>query len=496
MRKIKAKPRSNNAPSAVVQPTARRDRAEEFLRLNAASINKQGIADLTGRDPSQPDWSNCEALAYLASRGLLTDKEQADFVQLCWQAEDYVYRCLPAIGSGINIEKPAAFWSDYEHWTCTNAAAATILRTITNCGLNDPFFDQWCKSWADDPELFGKQPCGVSEPSLTDLFKLCRSDLAIELAGIALEDAFSEFCAYRSEQGKFVWASPQLSGDKRVNARAAAMMLFIARRLKAPLFLDDMARHALGAVVTEQQANGSWLAATDDSARPSVITTAITIHALILWHPAGWEERVARAVAWLESRQNSDGSWREHEFNNCYTTVLVRDAVDLAAGKSRVTFSLDHAEHNTPTLQIDTGKLHLTTSDNGRTEFGCIAAAPAELDGPCDPYTWMREGQRLAGKSLQPATWNLLVLLWRKPGRTATYDDLGEPVFRDHARTLDKCQVEKQRTLANKFFRAHSIPWQVSVVDRDQRVFLKAAEVPHHAVQSATILTRVLKGLS
>jgi hypothetical protein len=117
------------------------------------------------------------------------------------------------------------------------------------------------------------------------------------------------------------------------------MMLFIGRRLKAPLFQGELAGRALGVVLSEQQLDGSWLALTDDSARPSVFSTAAAVHALALWQPDGWHQRAERAVEWLWSWQRLDGSWDENGFHECYLTVLVLDAIDLASSKSPLTFS-------------------------------------------------------------------------------------------------------------------------------------------------------------
>src|SRR5690349_8981862 len=93
-------------------------------------------------------------------------------------------------------------------------------------------------------------------------------------------------------------------------------------------------------------------------------------------------------------------------------------------------------------------------------------------DGPCHPQTWRHAGSTLAPLCLQPLTWNLVEFLWNKRDRTATFQELAEPVWRDHALTLGSAQIGRQRTLANRFFQKNGIPFLIRVNSKDRRVHL------------------------
>jgi len=103
---------------------------------------------------------------------------------------------------------------------------------------------------------------------------------------------------------------------------------------------------------------------------------------------------------------------------------------------------------------------------------GSDPPAPTDQDGPCHPYTWRHKGQKLPDNSLQRATWNLVNHLWNDPERTATFDELAEPVFGDHSAEPDGYQIGKQRTLANKFFSGQGISWKVASSPKDRHVWL------------------------
>lgn len=95
-------------------------------------------------------------------------------------------------------------------------------------------------------------------------------------------------------------------------------------------------------------------------------------------------------------------------------------------------------------------------------------------DGPCHPYAWRRNGQKLPDHCLQRATWNLIDHLRKQADHTATFDELAEPVFGDHALVPGDRQVGLQRSKANDFFKKHHIPWKVATSPKDGRVWLEA----------------------
>jgi len=93
-------------------------------------------------------------------------------------------------------------------------------------------------------------------------------------------------------------------------------------------------------------------------------------------------------------------------------------------------------------------------------------------DGPCPTYTWRHKGRKIDDR-MQRATWELVNHLWGKKDLWAVFDELGKPMYGDHAMTPDGNQVGRQRGLANMFFRSHGIPWKVATSPKDNRVWLE-----------------------
>jgi hypothetical protein len=93
-------------------------------------------------------------------------------------------------------------------------------------------------------------------------------------------------------------------------------------------------------------------------------------------------------------------------------------------------------------------------------------------DGPCRPCVFRWQGKEYP--KMRPTAWRLVRLLWQARSRAAPFQSLAEPVFRDHASSVDKRQVETARTEANTFFHRHAIPLSIQVDGRNSWVNLKS----------------------
>jgi hypothetical protein len=104
---------------------------------------------------------------------------------------------------------------------------------------------------------------------------------------------------------------------------------------------------AIKLILAEQHLSGWWPPTTRQRFVPSVLATALAIQALCLLRPRGWRLAVLRGVDWIWSQQGQDGVWVDKETDMWlfspsvdWLTVLVLDAIDLADGKSQLTFTL------------------------------------------------------------------------------------------------------------------------------------------------------------
>lgn len=88
-------------------------------------------------------------------------------------------------------------------------------------------------------------------------------------------------------------------------------------------------------------------------------------------------------------------------------------------------------------------------------------------DGPCDPYTWRLNGEKI-NDQLQPAAWKMIAHLWTLPEKFASFDELIVPTYDDHDHVADGIAFGSLRRAGNAFFEKHGIP---------QRVSLKGASV-------------------
>lgn len=90
------------------------------------------------------------------------------------------------------------------------------------------------------------------------------------------------------------------------------------------------------------------------------------------------------------------------------------------------------------------------------------AAIPTDPDGPCQPFTWRVNGDSVAGE-MQPAAWRMVNELFSTEGRSASYDELKLPVYRDAEHVADGNAFGSLRRGANDFFEKHNIPYRVSI---------------------------------
>ena len=100
------------------------------------------------------------------------------------------------------------------------------------------------------------------------------------------------------------------------------------------------------------------------------------------------------------------------------------------------------------------------------SEMNQIAVGDRHLaDGPCQPYTWRKNGKQI-DDLMQPAAWKMVNELWSRQNNAAEFADLKRPVYDDSEHTADENAFGSLRRAANRFFAAHDIPWRVCIKQR------------------------------
>ena len=96
-----------------------------------------------------------------------------------------------------------------------------------------------------------------------------------------------------------------------------------------------------------------------------------------------------------------------------------------------------------------------------RTDADYVGAPP-QADGPCHPYTWQENGERIDDQ-LQPAAWRMVNHLWSRRYLSASFDQLEVPIYNEHDDRVDNITAGSLRSAANRFFKKHNLPYRVCI---------------------------------
>lgn len=217
---------------------------------------------------------------------------------------------------------------------------ATMLRTVDWGSIGG--FDPWWQRWAER-QREGLVQGGVSPwPGGWHLFNLCRSDLAIRLLGDTLDRYLWAVTVGEVDKDApwRLWNLEADHGRQTDHYGVASAITFATCRIPRTRIDAGVADSAASLLLGNQNASGGWMTAADQTP-PSIITTAMVVHALCLKRPVGWEFAAKDAAKWLWQQQDPLGYWYEEGCPDAvWLTVLVLDAIDLADGNGHVTFRL------------------------------------------------------------------------------------------------------------------------------------------------------------
>jgi hypothetical protein len=314
-----------------------------------------------------------EAVVYLVSRGHDCTDRIRDIVA-AWKLDEkgsldaYAYEQQECHGKdvshvevsdvlGQSLFSLQPFWEN--HPPQHPSFDATMLRTVEWCSIGG--FDHWWQSFARQA-LEGIFRVGIDPvPAAFYLFSMCRSDYAIQLMHKALDRLLHSIELPDHDQ-PYPWQRWDEEGPYKIvdNLSYAASIVFGAERLRpyASSTELELVSQAVEVLLTHQDIQGFWRCWADDKG-PDIYTTAMAIHALALKRPRGWELAASPARDWLWSVQDESGCWIEFGCDSVHLTVLVLDALELAAGGTKVTFDIA-----TPSRDMDRTRLYVEDIDS------------------------------------------------------------------------------------------------------------------------------------
>ena len=321
------------------------DKAELYLRP---------IAEDCGAD------SDVEAAVYFASRG----KMPIDAAELRSRWHAAVCADIPLRGAGN--KSPKGVLARAQAGTISLAEAAEIL--LTRLGgdrffsfrdeeedfidaaffratewLNITGFEPWLKSLIE-PFAVGPK-YGIGESAGWWLFFVCRSDLALRLAGRQGPEAWLWGLVNgeidRTAPWRVFWGAE--AGRVRDYLPLAGIILFTWRRINPQGIKEDILIRANELLFQTQMTSGAW-PLFSDSAEACLLTTCFAIHGLALSKPLGWHTSALKAADWILSQQGKTGLWYISGAPTVMLTVLALDALELAHSGTRVTFRLTDAD--------------------------------------------------------------------------------------------------------------------------------------------------------
>ena len=221
---------------------------------------------------------------------------------------------------------------------------STMLRTADLCQIGG--YEQWWQRLARDVRESVLRGGVETIPASIWLFNICRSEYALRLMSQTLETALQAIEIPEFNRG-YPWndlrpvkVDEKLSYKMDLILPVASIIVFANIILRPSLWDTPLVRKALDTILNEQTDAGSWHWWAEREAE-SVESTALAMHALALAKPTGWKHAVGQAYEWLWEVQNDEGFWSGGSGSDAvHLTVLVMDALELAAGGTATTFTV------------------------------------------------------------------------------------------------------------------------------------------------------------
>lgn len=322
--------------AAAVANLSPRERADLWMRQRADKMEWEAIVYRTSRGEC-----HAEQVQRIADSWRIAEEQQiaeaiaADKVRSVSRG---IVEKLNKRFEDISVLDMGDFWGTYPIWI-----DALVFRLAKTCRISG--FDRWFRRYAKNLKngivQFGVAP----EECYMRLFQLCRSDLAVELLREPLSSvmdviAFSAFESGVSFGDSFPMDPPH--APSRHNLMWASSALFCAHRLGLHEKHPELCNVAMDILIRHQAADGGWttLSGFPGSLSSHEFTTCMAMHSLAMARPLGFESTLKKSKEWLWSLQNGVGYWGETYPDQVELSVLILDSIDLADGKTAISFDL------------------------------------------------------------------------------------------------------------------------------------------------------------
>jgi len=299
-----------------------------------------------------------EVLSFRASRGRDT-RDLAQKVRDRWIEEFPYYKTEIRQSTGKGGSWLLSKWGHYD--AQDNLIMLMALLRAAQYGRIDEFNNLFC---CELKQFLHAQEIGFVRIRWTVdiLFLACRSRIALGSLqkdfAQAMRSIYDLFDRYELPPWSREWEGETHKREDSLNL--AARYLFAEGIIGPAPGRGELAREAARLLLRRQESAGFWRAdrhvpmddddydCGDIAEANDIELTATAIHALCVTRPVGWQGAVSRGAAWLRQRQREDGLWEDcgdfppiwWEASRVWLLVLILDALDLADGKTEVTFDI------------------------------------------------------------------------------------------------------------------------------------------------------------
>jgi hypothetical protein len=352
----KSRQRDLNKVLAALQEQLERERAAfrkvvDSLRSSAPLLRAEGCLRFWAEQLAE--WGDHEAVVYLASRGNDPAAITRTILTNWREAEKEAISRMRAIAPPGDSHAANAFKEDpikflIRFWSFFDSQElsidATMLRTVEWCSIRG--FEQWWQKLGN--ELREGAFSGGAHPFA--IFNYCRADYVVRRMRDGLQLSLDALETLGFPKSTPWWRTDGLE----CAIHDAAAIIFAHARLGTTLdslqlverATDDLRRFFNHRV-------GAWPAFSGQPEKLSIESTAMALHALRLRSVDDWEHFAGPAQTWLWAQQHPDGYWFENAAPDpVWLTVLVLDAIELASGRTNVTFRLEAPTSGVPLVFV------------------------------------------------------------------------------------------------------------------------------------------------
>lgn len=319
------------------------EKANDYLENYLIEIRDSIHSDHPGIDASE-----LEVFTYLKSRNIDCGREVEIVVFHYWDMESRAfinarsdYCKVDNRIKDLTIEEAESleplstpvinFWNEYSDNRYSDDSY--FLRFIDWWEIDD-FNNIWI-----DRIIKEYNQLGIDKEIPTDLLRImlfnhCRSDYSLRLLKGSLLKILSKYESIYFDQNS------ELITYKKdfIDFQAIAIIVFANIRLKTANL--RVIKEGLRILTDNQIKNGGW-SVNNKKKESDLFTSAVVIHAIAIAQEPYWQITINPCIEWIKSEQDVSGGWTSKVFDRIPLVVMILDALELAKGSTKVTFTID-----------------------------------------------------------------------------------------------------------------------------------------------------------